>query len=122
MTMFDPLTELALDWAIRCFGRDHVYDQGTRTLRIAEEAVELIQAADIPKEKALQLVEMVYARPKGHVTQEIGGVLMTTTVLCAAHGVDPKFMFLNELRRVLAKDTAHFAKRNQEKIDLGMKA
>lgn len=120
--MIDPLNQLALDWAIRCFGSEHVYDGPTRSLRIGEEAVELMQAYEVPKEKALQLVEMVYARPIGSVTQEIGGILMTVAVLCAARGVDPKYMFLHELRRVLAKDTAHFAKRNQEKIDLGMKA
>lgn len=117
-----PTQQIALDWAIRCFGSEHVYDLPTRSLRVAEEAIELVQAFGISKEKALQLVEMVYARPEGSVTQEIGGVAMTLTVLCAAQGVDLDVMFNYELRRVLAKDTAHFAKRNEEKIQLGMKA
>lgn len=117
-----PIAQIALDWAIRCFGYDHVHDFPTLSLRLAEEAIELVQAFDIPKEKALALVEMVYARPKGSVTQEIGGAAMTLTVLCAARNTDVDTYFQTELRRCLAKDTAHFAARNQEKIDLGMKA
>lgn len=111
-----------MDWAIRCFGSEHVYDIPTRSLRLAEESVELMQACDISKEKALSLVEMVYAREKGTAVKEIGQVLMTATVFCAAQGIEPEIMFNYELRRCLAKDTAAFAKRNQEKIDLGMKA
>ncbi len=117
-----PTAQIALDWAIRCFGSEHVYDSPTRSLRLAEEAIELIQAYDIPKEKALQLVEMVYSRPKGSTTQEIGGVAMTLVVLCASHGVDADTMFNHELRRCLSKTPEDFQKRNLEKIQLGMKA
>lgn len=117
-----PTTDIALDWAVRCFGSEHVYNKPIRSLRIAEEAIELAQAFDIPKDKVLGLVEMVYSRPKGHPQQEIGGVMMTTTVLCAAMGMDADDAFQVELRRVLAKPADHFAKRNQDKIDLGMTA
>jgi hypothetical protein len=117
-----PIAIIALDWAIRCFGRDHVYNAPTRSLRVAEEAIELVQAFDVPKEKALELVEMVYARPKGTPRQEIGGVMMTITVMCATMGYDTDDVLLTELRRVLEKSPEHFAARNQEKIDLGMDA
>jgi NTP pyrophosphatase (non-canonical NTP hydrolase) len=115
-----PTTIIALDWAIRSFGEDHVHNFPIRSLRVAEEAVELAQAYNVPREKLIDLVNIVYDRPKGNPNQEIGGVLMTITVLCAALGFDPDEGFERELRRVLAKSSTHFAKRNQEKIDLGL--
>ena len=117
-----PLTYIALDWARRCFGDAHINNWPLRSLRIAEEAVELTQAYDIPREKMHALVDMVYSRPKGRADQELGGVLLTATVLAASKGADPEQFFLVELARVLAKPPAEFAKRNQEKIDLGMMA
>ena len=116
-----PLTKIALDWAIRSFGEDHVTNLPIRALRLAEEAVELAQALDVPKEKLLELIEIVYSRPKGNLDQEMGGVMMTATVLSAVRGRDPDYFFACELMRVLAKPTEHFAKRNQEKLDLGLK-
>lgn len=117
-----PTTQIALDWACRSFGTDHVYNFPIRALRCAEEAVELAQAYRIPKEKMLDLVEIVYSRPPGDPDQELGGVAMTAEVLAAALGHDLNAFFEVELRRVLAKPSDHFAKRNQEKIDLGLKA
>lgn len=111
---------IALDWAIRCFGREHVENLPIRALRVAEEAAELAQAAGVPKETMLDLVEIVYARSKGDAVQEIGGVLMTINVLCASISLDPDEVFLAELRRVLRKTPEHFAARNKEKIDLGL--
>lgn len=117
-----PTTTIALDWACRSFGNDHVYNFPVRALRCAEEAVELAQAYKVSKEKMLELVEIVYSRPPGEPEQELGGVAMTATVLAAAHGHDLDTFFEVELRRVLAKSTEHFAKRNQDKIDLGLTA
>lgn len=116
------LTRIAYEWAIRSFGSEHVHNFPIRSLRLAEEAIELAQAFDVPKDKLHELIEMVYARPKGQFEQEIGGVMMTATVLAAATGFDPDSFFEEELRRVLRKPSEHFAKRNQEKIDLGMTA
>ena len=117
-----PTTQIALDWACRSFGGDHVYNLPIRALRCAEEAVELAQAYNIPKEKMLDLVEIVYGRPPGKRDQELGGVAMTATVLAAACGFDLDTFFEIELRRVLAKPAEHFAQRNQDKIDLGLTA
>lgn len=115
-------TQIALDWAVRSFGQEHVYNFPIRALRLVEEAVELAQAHGIPKDKLLDLVGIVYSRPPGEPDQELGGVAMTATVLAAAHGHDLDAFFDVELRRVLAKPTAHFAKRNQDKLDLGLTA
>jgi NTP pyrophosphatase (non-canonical NTP hydrolase) len=117
-----PMNTIALDWACRSFGSDHVYNFPVRALRCAEEAVELAQAYNISKEKMLELVEIVYSRPPGKPEQELGGVALTATVLAAAHGHDLESFLEVELRRVLAKPSEHFAKRNQDKIDMGLTA
>ena len=117
-----PTTEIALDWACRSFGEDHVYNLPIRALRCAEEAIELAQAYGIPKNKMLDLVEIIYGRPPGKPDQELGGVAMTATVLAAANGCDLDQYFETELRRVLSKPPSHFAQRNQDKIDLGLTA
>lgn len=115
-------TKIALEWATRCFGREHVYNFAIRALRLAEEAVELAQAYKVPKQTMLDLVETVYSRPAGNPEQELGGVMMTATVLAGAHGFDPDVFLDEELCRVLRKSEAHFAKRNQDKLDLGLTA
>lgn len=117
-----PTTAIALDWAVRSFGVEHVNNLPVRSLRLAEEAVELTQAFGVPKDKMIDLINIVYDRPRGEPVQEIGGVMMTVTILCAAFGIDPDEAFQKELRRVLEKPAAHFAQRNQEKIALGLKA
>lgn len=111
---------IAYDWAVRCFGLGHVHNMRVRSLRVAEEAVELVQAVGLPKEKLHELIDVVYARPPGKFEDEIAGVLMTVNVLCAARQLDPDQLFEKELRRVLDKPAEHFTKRNQEKIDLGL--
>lgn len=117
-----PILRIARDWAVRCFGKEHVSDASVRSLRIAEEAVELAQSVGVAKDKMLLLVETIYSRPRGHVDQEVGGVLMTVYLFCVAIlGRDPDEVFAQELSRVLAKSPEHFAQRNQEKLDLGLK-
>lgn len=111
---------IAFDWAIRAFGADHVYNHSVRSLRVAEEAVELAQAYGVDKRTMLHLVETVYSRPPGTPEQEMGGVLMTINVMCAAASADPDAVFERELLRVLAKPVEHFTRRNEDKIKLGL--
>lgn len=123
MKNISGLQMLAIDWAIRCFGADHVYNAPVRSLRLAEEAVELAQAYGVPKEKMLDLIEIVYQRPRGNPDQEMGGVAMTAAVMAGAIFQQPLEDFLKqELRRVLNKPADHFTQRNKEKLDLGLKA
>lgn len=114
------LSRIARQWAERSFGVDHVSDYGIRALRTGEEAVELMQALGVPKEKALLLVETVYARPVGKAEQELGGVLLTAAILCESLGVDYDEIFERELLRVLTKPPKEMAQRNQDKLDLGL--
>ena len=115
------LSRLACEWAVRSFGRDHVANAPTRALRILEEAAELCQAFQVPQEIVDLCTKTVYSQPPGYPVQEIGGVLLTTNILCAALGnVEPDDVLEMELARVLAKPPEHFAKRNQEKVDAGL--
>ena len=116
------LSRLSCEWAIRCFGIEHVSNKAERALRTLEEAVELAQALGVPKETAALCVETVYGRPVGEPMQEIGGVLLTTNILCASLGnLEPDDMLEMEFARVLAKPTKHFTDRNAEKAHIGLK-
>src|ERR1019366_10303280 len=114
------VSRIGCDWAIRCFGREHVFDRAIRALRTLEEAAELAQALGVPEDKAAKCISTVYSRPVGEPLQEIGGVLLTIAVLCESMGAEADDILEIELRRVLKKDIAHFTKRNQEKLDLGL--
>lgn len=114
------LIDIAYEWGVRCFGSAHMHNTKIRGLRFAEEAIELAQALGVPQETMEKLVQVVYSRPPGGVYQEIGGSLVTLCCLCKTMGVDIEQALLVEVKRVLAKDPAHFAARNKEKIDLGL--
>lgn len=127
--MLNHLIDIAVDWAKRCFGAQ-MDNLPERALRHVEEAIELCQAVRVPKEKVIECLEIVYAKPPGDPEQEMGGTLLTAFLFAAAHnnlqkrdsGVDrdPLEYFVRELRRVLAKPPKHFTDRNQEKVDLGL--
>src|SRR6188508_2665934 len=94
-----PHIQIALDWAVRCFGHDHVYNARVRALRLAEESVELSQSLDVSRETMHLLIDAVYDRPRGAVDQEMGGVALTFTVLAASFDKDPDEYLITELRR-----------------------
>lgn len=121
-TAIQVLTRVATDWARRCFGNDHVVNVQVRSIRNLEETAELSQALGVSRETALLTINTVYDRPVGDIDQEIGGTLLTAVVLCEALGKDPEEMLEREVLRVLKKSPEHFAKRNQDKIDLGLDA
>lgn len=114
------MQRIASEWATRCFGAAHTNDRPVRALRTLEEAVELAQVLGVPEDKAVLCVKTVYSRPIGDAEQEIGGVLLTTAILCETLGLNLTDMLERELRRVLTKSPEHFAKRNQEKDHLGL--
>jgi len=118
--MIKTLTKIAVDWGNRCFGIDHMRNEQIRALRFAEEALELAQVCGVSEAKAIELIRVVFSRPVGRHLQEVGGTMVTLAVLCDTLGIDMEEAFQIEVRRCLDKDPAHFAKRNQEKIGLGL--
>lgn len=72
-------------WIAACFNEDVLMDTTERSHRFGEEALELLQAAGVPKEDMIQLLDYVYSRPPGTVPEEIGGTATTFFALCVAH-------------------------------------
>jgi NTP pyrophosphatase (non-canonical NTP hydrolase) len=114
------LSKICWDWGVRCFGIDHMCDQEVRSLRAAEEMIELNQALGVDPAKLHLLIETVYSRPQGKVHQEFGGVLVTLLVLAERIQLDIEVCLEDEVHRILSKSPEHFAKRNQEKLDMGL--
>jgi len=115
------LQMLAFEWGTRCFGKDHMINQRIRSLRHAEEAIELAQVCGVELELMHKLVDVVYSRPHGLPRAELGGSLLTAGVLTLIlTGESINEILYEELRRCLRADPEDFAKRNQEKIGLGL--
>lgn len=112
---------IIVKWGKRCFGKDQMADRLYRGLRFIEEALELCQALGLSKEKVLAVVEHVYSRPVGKVEQELGGVGVTWMTVAEACGVNAMACLDKEIYRVLQKTPEHFAERNQQKNDAGLK-
>jgi hypothetical protein len=89
-----------LHWMHECFGPRDATDKPMRGHRFLEEALELVQACDITKEEALQLVDYVYGRPAGEPHQEVGGVMVTLAGLCSAIQLDLNECAQREIDRV----------------------
>ena len=101
--MRDSFQSRVTKWGAACFGPRIAFDLKERNYRFLEEALELVQCLDLPKEKALELVEYVYGRPKGEIPQEIGGVIITLVLLAAANGFDVDKAGETELERCWEK-------------------
>lgn len=117
--MTDQVQEIVCAWGRTAFGEDHMNSQVERAMRLLEEAIELYQAVDAPAQKAHELVDLVFSRPKGRPFQELGGVGVTWMAMAGALGYSADHALHLEIVRVLSKPTDHFTKRNEEKKALG---
>lgn len=106
-------------WAARTFGGSCMTLR-ERAARFAEEAIELVQACGLSEEDVLRLIDYVYNRPVGTITQEAGGVGVTLMALCEVAGVSADTEEARELVRVQAKSTAHFRARHEAKAAQGI--
>lgn len=76
------------DWLIACFGIEDSVNQKERAHRFLEEALELAQAGGCTADEAARMVDYVFSRPTGTISQETGGVMTTLAALCSVHDVD----------------------------------
>jgi NTP pyrophosphatase (non-canonical NTP hydrolase) len=106
-------------WIVRTFG-EHTMALHERRARFLEEALELVQACEMPKDDVLRLVEYVYGRKAGDVRQEIGGVGVTLLGLAQSFGISADQAEREEVARVLAIPAEHFRKRHDAKADEGV--
>lgn len=75
------------DWVKDTFGEEKAANVQQRSWRFLEEALELGQSVGISKEEAYQLVDYVFGRPIGEVSQELGGTMTTLAALSEALGL-----------------------------------
>jgi NTP pyrophosphatase (non-canonical NTP hydrolase) len=113
-------TRRAYDWAKRVFGGPSVTSKTERAMRVAEEALELLQAEGVASDSAYRLVDEIWARPKGDPVQELGGLMNTVMIYSHAVGVSIQDAFTLEMQRVESKPDAYFRKRHDQKIKAGL--
>ena len=63
----------------------------------------LAQAAGCTKSEAHQLVDYVFDRPVGQLAQELGGTMVTLSLLSTALGLKQDLEAANELHRIWGK-------------------
>lgn len=90
-----------LPWLMECFGAEIAGDIEERCDRFIEEALELVQSLNWPRERATALIEYVYGRPAGEPHQEAGGGMVTFAALCQAAGLDMVRAGEDELARIM---------------------
>lgn len=107
------------NWARKCFGEDERKWNSTRERcnRFIEEALELCQSFGMSREDAHKIVEYVYNRPVGVPFQEVGGTLVTLSVLCSVHGIVMEDAGEVELDRCFEKIDVIRAKQATKKKD-----
>ncbi|AEK63203.1 hypothetical protein [Collimonas fungivorans] len=98
-----PFQQRVQPWMMECFGSEIAADRKERNHRFFEEATELIQACEMTRSEAHQLVDYVYARPVGDARQEVGGVMVTLAALCLAQDMDMHAAGEIELVRIWTK-------------------
>jgi hypothetical protein len=103
-------------WVVSRLGAAHQQNSGTRSLRLVEEAVEFAQALGVPREKVDAVLDIVYSRPPGEPSQELGGVAVTAASAAASLGVSFAHAAVTELARIESLPAEHFQRRNAEKV------
>ena len=109
-------------WVESTFGRSSLTNLEERVTRVLEEAVELAQSEGLSEEKAKDLVQYVYSRPKGDPAQEAAGVSICVLAYCWAKGFSAEVLEEVELERVLAIPASLFRLRHDRKIVAGVSA
>lgn len=115
----DERQRQAHGWMVEAFGSEQSDSIPHRAIRFFEESAEATQAAGVDKAMAHKMVDYVWSRPKGELSQELGGVGLTILGLAKAAGLSADEEEARELTRVLSKPLEHFRKRNDVKIEDG---
>jgi hypothetical protein len=112
--------EIVGDWALRCFGSRSFNSLPERARRVLEEAIELAQASGLSIEDGLNLMQYVYRRPIGELSQELAGVGSTLLVLAESQKIDLKAVISADIQRVLELPEEYFKERLARKVAAGM--
>lgn len=91
-------------WMANCFGLEAAADKLERADRFIEEALELAQTCEhFSADRAHALVDYVFGRDQGEISQEVGGVMVTLAALCNTAGVNIQSAAETELARIWTK-------------------
>ncbi len=105
-------------WVRNTFG-DESMQPRERSLRAAEEMIELLQAlGDITPWEILQLLVKKWNQPSGDPHQELGGVMITLLALCAQHKLEAYQALQDEWIRINQPEMIEKI-RAKQKIKLG---
>lgn len=104
------LQDRVRDWVLTTFGNENplLYE---RALRMLEEAVETTQCCKVPRDQVHRLIDYVYDRPVGDISQEIGGTAVGLLALAAFSGVNSEEALLTELDRIESPEIRAKARR-----------
>lgn len=111
--------EQCFKWATDAFGIAHAQSPQQRAIRLLEETIEAYQAVGCDIAMAHRLVDFVFSRPTGDITQELGGVGLCTLAFAASLGLSAEEMEVRELQRVMDKPLEFFHARNEAKNAAG---
>lgn len=115
----DLRQQIVNNWVATAFGKRFLVRRN-RAERVLEEALELAQASDYPEHLAAALVAKVYARPKGEIHQEIGGLSVCLLSFCQVEGLSADDCEVLEIERVLSKPVDHFRRKLKDKLAAGI--
>ncbi len=91
-------------WILECFGSEISDHKPERNQRFLEESLELVQSCGMSSDDAHWLVDYVYSRPVGNMSQEVGGTLVTLAALCGAQNINMGDAANTELQRIQQPD------------------
>lgn len=100
-------------WVREVFTNKEANDVPERSLRMAEEALELAQACGVDVATLHRLVDYVMGRPAGKPAQEIAGTMVTLYALAGALEVDADAAFETELVRIQQPEVIDRCRRRQ---------
>ena len=100
-------------WVVEVLGEKTAQNAQERSLRTAEEVLELAQACRVSREVLHRLVDYVFERPVGDAAQEISGVLVTLYSTADALGIDADAALEAELVRVQQPEVMEKIRRRQ---------
>lgn len=109
----------ALIWAVEMFG-DIAMDRHERTLRFAEEAIELANAMGLTVHELQAITARVYGRPPGDIPRELGQCQMTLEVLAKALAIDLDQEATKEFYRVRSVPKDEWGRRHAAKVAIGI--
>lgn len=98
-TIISSCTKRAVRWVVSTFGPQSM-DVKERCLRFLEEAIEVSQSLELPRDQVHSLVDYVYDRPAGDPLAEIRGASAALLALCHKTSVDFEKGVLLELDRI----------------------